>query len=168
MPGRPDFSQPGSRGSGQTVAVSNRPKITKVEQTGTATVGSGNNEIIELYAPSDAIYRAINMRLELGRGEAPSTPTAGTHEFDVLPAALSASEIMKGSSTYDTGLRWKYSMWDLANDAKRPVNGGAAFNAMKSLVATEDQPIQIYYKNHTDASISLDREYYFVFEEQSY
>jgi hypothetical protein len=168
MSGRPDFSQPGSQGSGQTVAVSNRPKITKVEQTGTATVGSGNNEIIELYAPSDAIYRAINMRLELGAGVAPSNPTSGAHEFDVLPAALDASEIMMGSSTFDAGLRWKYSEWDMANDRQKPTNGAAAFNAMKSLVATEDQPIQIYYKNKTDASISLDRDYYFVFEEQSY
>lgn len=162
MPGRPDFSNPGTQGSGQAMAVQNRPTISNVSSTQTTSVASSTTETVDIYAPSGATYRVLNMQLKV---PADATATTGTHEIGVKP--FGAFDVMWGESTYAADVWFTRSHWFSADSQTMPASEDATIDAMASLGATENGALQIYYRNSTDAAQDNNREYTFMFEEVS-
>lgn len=164
MPGK-QFATPGTKGSGETVAVSNRPEVAKVTATQTGSVGSGNNEFTYVYAPTGSIYRVRSLAMHV---PADGTATTGKHIVSMRSANLSSLQDLQGRANYNTDLQFQWSHWLSADVAAYPPNGAAAKMAVESGIATEDSAIGFKYVNETDAAQDNDRDYRFVAEENTY
>lgn len=162
MPGRPDFSTPGTGGSGQTVAVSNRPEIQKVTIEKTETLPSETLETVNFYAPSGSIYRLLAMEL-ICDGIGGST---GFHEFKLRPQNLT---LMKGKGDSTNRLAWQFNEWTgtSAND-ERPASTDAQVAAVNNAKGTETVPISFQYYNGADIDQTASRNYRILVAEESY
>ena len=161
MPGRADFSQPGTAGSGQTVAVNSRPEISTEISDQDATIPAGESETIEFYPPTGSTYKVIDMFFQ-----APAiSGTSGVHRVRVASVGILYSII--GESNYGDKLRINQSRWD-ATAKQQPSNEAALSSQIQSLRGTENSPISINYKNETDADQTSKRLYRLAVEEVSY
>lgn len=163
MAGRPDFSQPGSQGSGQTVAVSNRPEIHQFNLNQTADVASGGSQQTDLFAPSGSIYK---VRGHFFRADPPSTAASGGHE--VFLGATNSVGMLKGLSNYNTKLHWVCSRWKSADTEQAPSGEAAAIEALRSVRATENESLYYNYRNNTDVTQTNNRTISIIVEEERY
>lgn len=163
MTGRPDFSQPGSQGSGQTVAVQNRPELKSLDLTQTGSVSASTNEVVEVYAPTSSLYKVQGVRLKVN---ADATATSGTHSFTGVNHG--SIDVWTGSSTFDTKISYTASHWWDANNTQYPDTDAATLQAVQSMKATENTPIRIRYYNGTDAAQDNQRIIKLVVAEDGY
>lgn len=163
MAGRPDFSTPGTMGSGQTIAVSNRPELRTVDATQTGTLASGETEVTEVYAPTGSIYDSFNIFV---RVDNPSSAASGNHYVYVETSGNVRS--LFGKSDYATWVRFQHSAWMDANLEVWPTDEAAAMLAVGALKASENQPVRFSYNNQTDVEQPNDRIYKIAVEEQQY
>lgn len=163
MPGRPDFSQSGTAGGGQTVAVTERPEIIDNDVTKTANVAAGDVERVEFYAPTGAVWEAQNLYLD-----APSDGDAasGDHRFTVQSA--SGFTVTRGVSNYTEAVRFSLSHWKAASNSSSPSSDEAQLLAVQGLIATENKPIAVRYVNKMDVAQEKTREYRLPVKEVSY
>jgi len=165
MSGRPDFSQPGSQGSGQTVAVSNRPELVYEDIKKNTQVASGDIERVELYSPTGTVWDVQNMRLHV---TAPNNgETSGKNGLRVFSISGSIGVVM-GESTYNKDVDWKFGKWVSADNLQRPQSEEAQVAQKQLAQATEKSPLIFQYDNQTDVSNSETRQYRVVVEENSY
>lgn len=163
MPGRPDFTTPGSGGSGQTIATMNRPELQFEETIVSTSLLAGNSETIEVYAPTGSTYDVVNADL-LAR--APASATTGTHTM--RPQTIGGSIVTEGQSDYTQDVRFSRAFWERANGFAKPASEAAQGAAVRSMRATENQPLSVFYANNTDDSNDQDRKYRFTVSEASY
>jgi len=161
--GRPEFSQPGTQGGGQTVAVNNRPNIVKKSLTQTDTVAAGGSELVEVYAPAGSVYTLKQIQLDVaGIGSA----TQSDHRF-LLESAGHVYAVEASSSYADKLTVWKGS-YQNATNLKRPDSDAALVQQIQSMQATENQPIRVNYLNRTDADQTDQRDINMVLEKSEY
>jgi len=163
MPGRPEFSQPGTQGGGQTVATQNRPNIITLDETQTDTVSVGGSEVVEVYAPTGSVYnvKAIAMRCQPPDGAAD-----GDHRMYISTSG--GQRVLWGNSKFDNQIRYQYSVWLDANKSQYPNTEAAQALAEKGLKATEIKPIQFNYSNNTDVDQTNERVYNLLIEQVTY
>lgn len=162
MTGRPDFSQPGSSGSGQTVAVNARPELVHIDLTQTGSVASGGSESVDVFAPSGSMYTLDHMRV-LVRADA--TATTGSHDVSVTP--LNKLRALYGASTYNVDLAFGEGNWNSADSGQRPSGAEAQQRQMHHISGDENNPIRFVYDNESDAAQDNDREYEILAREDS-
>jgi|GEM_PF-3255394 len=163
MAGRPDFSQAGSQGSGQTLAVSNRPELQVIEASKTTTVNSDGSERVEIYAPTGSIYSVVECWIKI---VSPSGASTGSHFLNIRGAGAISS--ISGQSSHDININFLAGEFKSANESEIPTEPVNQHRQMTGLKATENRPIQINYINNTDAAHSSERIIKFVVEEDSY
>lgn len=163
MPGRPDFSSPGTYGGGQTVATTNRPELVTVLVENTTSLAAGSSERTEVYAPSGSVYNPTAMYL-LAKGD--PDWTSGSHSFNVRP--MDHFGTIRGQSDYNGQILFSRSYWVDGNSAKEPPDGGAQTQAVRALRATSSSPIVIVYNNNGDVAQDQKRVIRFVIEESEY
>lgn len=163
MAGRPDFTTPGSGGSGQTVATTSRPEVTHISQSNTASVAAGTSETVEIYAPVGSIYRVLSMDLSVA---ADATATTGDHQFKVQDSH--PISVLLGRSSGTTALIWRYGTWRSADLDKRPTDAVVALEQLFRMTATENAPIRVQYTNNTDAAQDNTRRTKMTMQEDSY
>lgn len=144
---RPEFSQPGTKGGGDTVAVNNRPEIVFEDLTQTSSLASGASETIQLFAPTGSVYTINQMRIHV---DADADWTTGSHKY-VLDSAGEVFTAL-GESTYTNTLRFERGWWQNADKTIQPNDRSAMVQQMQSLKATENAPIQFRYHNDADAA----------------
>lgn len=165
MPGRPEFSQPGTQGGGQTVAVNDRPKLTTVKKTNTDEVPAGQSESTDVYAPSGAVYNVVGMSF---RAKEPSLSgaTTGTHQINIY--SMNQVIMLVGKSDYQTEVYYNYGAFQNANQSQSPSDATAQAMAPGQLMADENGPITFTYINSTDVATTETREYTLVLEQRDY
>lgn len=159
MPGRPDFSTPGTNGSEQTVATTNRPEVESTDVTRRKTLSPGDEEQIEIFAPEGSIYRVKALFFRT-----PGPGGNGSHKLVVK----SQGEVtaLKAFSSAGDRLRHSGSTWEDATIKARPP--GSTAQAIANLRATADAPISLAYTNESDTDQTGTRSYLLTFEEVSY
>lgn len=163
MAGRQDFSAPGSKGSGQTVAVTNRPEMKEVVASVTGSVAAGASETVEVYAPTGSVYTARSMFLQVS---ADGNWASGDHVIKVKP--INSRDILYMQSDYLTDLLYQFGEIRSANNLSKPSTAELQRMVMGSLIATENSPITVEYRNRADAAQDNARNYEFTMEENSY
>jgi hypothetical protein len=164
MPGGgPPWSQRGTKGGGQTIAVNNRPKIVRKDLTQTTTLASGASETVELYAPSGSVYKIRALAITC---DVPGTATDGTHYFQIR--SLGNVAVLLGRSDYTSHLMWNNGHWFTANVRQEPNTEAAAIESIHGTMATADNPIRIEYWNNLDVDQTNERSIEFLIEEVSY
>lgn len=159
---RPEFSQPGTRNSGEHLAVQSRPGINYQDVSQTANVAAGASESVVVTAPVGAILRLRNLQMVApGIGAA----TTGTQGIEVKP--LNKLQAIRGTNTYNAELKFDRSQWDTAS-TEQPGSKAAQVAAMKGLIADETSGIAINYRNDTDGTQTSARTYKVLFEEVSF
>lgn len=163
MPGRPDFSQPGSRGSGQTVAMQSRPELEQLQIDPTTTIPAGETIRTEIYAPTGATYSVESL---YAHAQSIGSATTGNHVLWF--EGMGALGIIKGQSQYNSPVYWVYSGWRTADIEQAPSDPAAQIHAVQSLKATENTSFAIKYGNNTDAEQTNPPGYTLIIEEVSY
>lgn len=165
MPGRPDFSQAGSEGSGQTVAVTERPELKTVTANQTGSVSKGTEEVVELYAPAGSVYEVFNLLLV---ASADADAAAGNHVFEAAP--MNGRNALRGGSNFDTDLDFRAGVFLTADDASAtfPQNATSQTMMMQALRATENNPLVFRYENNLDVAQENQRNIEMQVEEVSY
>lgn len=161
--GRPQFSQSGTNGGGQTVATQSRPEIVSVNIEETSNVASGSDEITEVYAPTSAIYNVQNVQVYI---DPDADATTGDHELQFKP--LGDFTVTKGKSNYNTRIWYVGSAWESADIDQQPTANEAQLPAVQSLQATENSPITLRYINNTDVAQENNRLIDLIVEEVGY
>lgn len=163
MAGRPDFSTPGSQGSGQKIAVSQRPEINAVDNSQSGSVASGTTESVEFYAPAGAIwnFRAADLRVS-----APSGTSSGNHYMEV--SSIGGTLLLRGISTRTSDINFAGTAFKTADSDQSPGTQDAQTLALHSATATENSPVTYTYYNGTDVAQNNGRTYKAVVEEESY
>lgn len=167
MSGRPDFSTPGTAGSGQSLAVQQRPQVESETISRGTTVAAGSDDVVEIYAPVGSVYNFLQIDLRVG---AVSGASSGLHFFDVAAGntdALPVSELF-GRSDYTGDLEFRRMNWKDANDKAVPANEAATRSGVRNLRATENSPVTVTYSNDTDGDQTATRQITYVVEEVSY
>lgn len=163
MTGRPDFSQAGSNGSGQTVAVTQRPELTSINADTTTTVGSGATEITEVYAPTGSIYSVQALYMAC---TSDSNATTGDHTIHARP--MDFGTVLYGQANYNTTLEFGQGQWKSADVSKLPSDPAASATIVGQMRATEGSALVFKYENNTDAAQDNKRAYDLIVEETSY
>lgn len=164
MAGRPDFSNPGSQGSGQVLATNNRPEVKKVTATQTGSVAASSSETTEVYAPTGSIYNVLAMQVYV---PSDATATSGQHVMVIRPMGHFAT--LRGENTYAGDISYDRGHWNkVGTDGASPPDEAAQAEYVRALRATENSPITILYQNQTDAAQDNNRKILFVVEEVSY
>jgi len=164
MTGRPPWSQPGTDGGGQTVAVQNRPELVSKDYNQGGDLASNETEKIEIYAPEGSIYQVMAMRLE---ANIPESASDGMVRLDVSP--MSHIRTLVARSTYtESKIWWNHSQWMSPNDTELPSDASAQYHAMSDLIATSDSPITVRVENMLDVDITSSRSIQFIFEVSQY
>ena len=160
---RPEFSQAGTNGGGQTIAVNQRPKLHTLNLSQTREVVAGDTSTTEIYAPQGSTYQIEGAFLQVS-----GVPSSGSgrHTFDLKPMGSLIS--LRGVSSYSDELRWQFSHWSSATQTKLPADESAAMSAMRDLRATDSKPITVTYFNDTDSTQTEQRTIKFVVSEASY
>jgi len=161
--GRPPWSQAGTQGGGQTIAVNDRPELDQVEVRQTSTLGSDSTATTEIYAPEGSVYRILAMRIL-----APAPSGAGSGDHYIKLNTLGEVGVLFGSIGYDTDLWFTNSQWQNTMDEDYPNGAGETLEALQSLTATDDSPVSIVYRNRTDVDQTQTREVDLVVEEVTY
>jgi hypothetical protein len=160
--GSPQFSQRGTRGSGDKVAVSERPELKAITVNQSTTLASGEAETVEMYAPTGSTYEVAGMYLYC---TPPGDETSGSHNFQV--STLGAFNVTKATSGTGTDLLFDEGHWKRYTD-RFPSDETAAIESVHSLIATENSPIKFVYDNNFDVSQSNTRKFRIVVKENSY
>lgn len=163
MPGRPPWSQPGTQGGGQTVAVNNRPEIIGKHYEQSANLAPGAAEETAIFAPSNSVWKFRSAYIFV---PAPESATTGSHQYEVR--TTQGIMPLKGTSTYDTACVFHGLTWTAANSSKKPTTESAQEGAVRSLMATENQPVKVKYVNETDVTQSKKRKQNIAVEEVTY
>lgn len=163
MPGRPEFSQPGTEGGGQTVATQDRPEPVDFSVDTSETIAAGENETVEINPPEGAVYRLIALYT---RADPVDAATDGRQEMRVRPLATFMAT--RARATYDQPLSFESGHWIKADVQEDPPEKSAQQLAIQELIATKDSPIQIEYINNTDADQTANRSYRAVLEKRTF
>lgn len=163
MAGGPPWSQRGTNGGGQTVAINDRPAIKQVDKDQSGDVGQGNTEVVDIFAPSGSLYKVSSMFL---KAPADADWTSGSHDFRVI--STQGQKVMLGKSTYQDRLEWNFSNWIKATSSKTPSDNAATLMALHNVKATESESIRVKYNNNADAAQENTRNIRFEFEEVTY
>jgi len=164
MPGRPPWSQSGTRGSGQIIASTDRPEIETSKVTPSGDLAAGSSETTEIYAPTNAIYRLQSWRFQV---EPIGAATTGTHKYFLRPAGSGAFTAFIASSSFDNQVNVNPTIRS-ADKKKVPNSAHAQLQSLDDSIATENNPIQITYKNGTDAAQNSDRNVRLVLRRDDY
>ncbi|POG56682.1 hypothetical protein [Haloferax marisrubri] len=163
MPGRAPWGQAGTKESGETLAVNNRPKVLRKDLTQTSTLTAGESETVELYAPSGSVYTVKGAALI---AKPPSGATGGTHFFQV--ESLGKVAVLLGRSDYTAQVKWNNGHFFTANQTMEPAEESAAIQSFYGSMATADEPVRVEYYNNLDVDQTNERTIEFLIEEVSY
>jgi len=162
--GRPQFANPGSKGAlDEKVRVANRPEVSNITVENTDSVASGGTETIEFFAPSGSIYRVRALKMDV---PSVGSATTGTQRFALFP--MGAWAVMWGEGTYNNRTSFDRGYWWNADSISDPPTAAAQQAVVESALASENSPLEVKYKNDTDASQSGRRSVQLVVEEESY
>ena len=163
MPGRPDFSQAGTQGGGQTVAITERPEIQILDLDQTGDVSSGQLETIEVFAPTGSVYTVQQMFL---KAPAISGATGTAHIMYIgNTPKLNAT---RGDANPTSELMFRNGHWDKADVDKQPPDPAAVTLSLQTVTATENRPLKITYYNLTDNTQTSKRTIRLTVKEASY
>jgi len=165
MPGRPDFSQPGTDGGGQTVAMQSRPEIVNIDESTTDSVASGTVERIDIYAPTGSVWNLLGAYMT---APDPSSSGATTGDHTILCETAGQVRFLRGVSEYNERVSFDNGHWKRANKTEEPDSAGGQQTAIQAARADENKPLTIKYLNDTDSSQDGERKRRFTFEEVSY
>lgn len=155
MPGRPPWSQSGTQGGGQTVAVNERPEVKVQEFDQTTDLAAGASETVEVYPPKGAIWTMNGMRL---RAKGIGAATTGNHRFVLRHTTSPPITATYGEASYNNEVMFGNSNWTKAS-ASDPSDAKAQAEAVKAIRATENHPFIFEYQNDTDATQTKKRVY---------
>lgn len=162
--GGPQFGQPVLNDkTEQTVAVSDRPKIEHINATQSGTIGPGDEEEVEIYAPSGSVYfpQAIHIRCE-------EIPDATTGFQWMIFFTSGGVKVASGRASFDNNLIYQYQSWASADVTQQPEGDSGQARVPSALAATENQPIRFRYFNETDHEQPEDRTIELTVKEVSY
>lgn len=162
MPGRPPWSQPGTDGGGQSIAVNDRPDLVADDYTQTGSMSASSIETTEVYPPTGSIYNVQAMYIKV---PSIAAATGGNHHVRIQEG--DKPYVLEGDSNYDTIIRWDFSQWMDAG-TQNPSDPVAQGNAVRALRSDSAIPIKFVYYNGTDAAQDGDREYQLVLERRDY
>lgn len=161
--GRPELSTPGTRSSGDNVAVQDKPNIKTIEIDNTDTLPSGANENTYIYAPEGAVYRVVAMSYDV---DEPANSSSGTH-FMYLTSGESVL-VTRGEASYNLRLRFSRHFWKNADNQVDPTNEAAQASAVQSCVADSEAGLRFSYYNQTDVDQTNSRSIRLVVEERRF
>jgi len=163
MPGRPEFSQPGTRKSGETVAVNSRPDVKLVDETQNLTIPVDGNAAVEVYAPTDSVY---NVRGMVIRTPDPSEDGATTGTLTAQVKTTGSLSMLKAKEGPEGGPVWANGVWKASS--QEPANEAAQVASLQAMKATDDSSFRWEMFNNTDVEVSGEFELIVVVEEVSY
>ncbi|WP_430639196.1 hypothetical protein [Haloferax volcanii] len=159
MPGRPPWSTPGTRDGNERVAS----EITTFKQLDTkrktynqtGDVAIGEEESVQIYAPSGAIWRVVGVSVHIYPPENSSGTAATSGDHTLYFRNLGGEwyeAALEGKSHYDSPLRLANGNWYNADKKQKPNDGGAQLAQMRSFRLTSDDPLTVSYRNDTDVT----------------
>lgn len=164
MSGGKPWATRGTRGSEETLAVNDRPEFETKDVTQTSDVASGGTEVVEVYAPTDSLYRLLWMDVKV---QPPGSATANDHRMEVKPADPGPQGLI-GFSDYQTKIEFNNRVWQSANSYQQPSNEAAQGANVAALRASNSLPLTFKYSNNTDVTQSNQRRIRLVLERSDY
>jgi len=166
MPGRAPWGASGTKGSGETIAVNNRPGVEIIDLSQTETVDAGSGQISELYAPEGSIYQVLSFRATAPN---PTGSSDGQHRFSIYfdTGFGLKNDLTEGVSYAGTNVKWNFSGWTEFDEAN-PSNQAAQAALTSKMKATDSEPLVFFYDNQTDVQQTEKRTLYVAVEEVSY
>jgi len=161
--GRPEFSQPGTQGGGQTVAVNNRPEpvIETVEKT--SSLPKDTWETTEIFPPDGAVWtvQALSIRVD------PDPDwTQGKHRLAI------DQENGFGVSIADfdhvDAVEFSQSAWGNTATSTTPETESATIEAIHNMMADETKPLIFNYRNEADGPQDNPRQFTVAVKEVTY
>jgi hypothetical protein len=112
---------------------------------------SGGTATITITPPAGELWRVKGLYINLAP---PSGATSGTHEIRVYQLSETVLFYLYAASNYGDQIRIRGGYIDVATatNGKLPTTEQAQQNAILNLVATNDVPLGIFYKNSTDVA----------------
>lgn len=160
--GRPEFSQPGTKGSGESVAVQDRPNIKTIEVNNSETLTSGSSENTRVYAPENAVYRVIAMGY---KAPAPPNASSGSHYMYLVSGETAL--ITRGVQNSTDTLQYTRNYWKQSSTAD-PTTEIAQSNAVQASVADANNGLRFTYSNQSDVDQTETRTIKLVIEERRF
>lgn len=164
MPGIPPYSQPGTNGGGQTVAVTQRPELERLNLDQTSSVASGSSQTTSIYAPAGSVYSVQDLALDC---HPDGNASSGSHLFRVFPLG-GALQSLQGQSDNTLGVKFAWGYWVEGNQKKEPTDPAVQNMQATSLKATSNASIDIQYTNNLDVAQDNKRVIRVIVEEASY
>ena len=126
-------------------------KFVNADMTGTVNsmLGEGTN----IHAPANTIWTIL--ALDLGVNPVAGS-ASGTHDFNVLSESNSIN-LLRGSSVYNSSVRYGYGYWESADSAQQPVDEITQRMVMVGLVIDDTDGLRVTYNNLTNANQTANR-----------
>ena len=147
MPGGKQFATPGTKGSGEKVAVSERPEVLNIEADSANSIASGDSYTVDVFAPTGSIYQVFGL---VAVGPTDNNETAGYHRWRIQDVTNYAQ--LDFESDYTEAVAYDRSHIRVANQKQLPSTEIAQQNQVHQMRATEDSAISLVYDNETDTS----------------
>lgn len=163
MSGGKPWSQRGTKGGGEHIAVQERPSLVSLNLDQTTSLASGGVEKVEVYAPSGSVYRLTNTRIVI---PADGTWTTGDHTLQFR--SVGGRQVLHGRSDYATKIQFQFAEWVSANVQKWPTTAAAQQQVLSSVSADENNALVLQYHNDADAAQDNAREIELILDEVSY
>lgn len=162
MPGRPDFTTPGTGGSEQTVAINNRPEFRFVTLDQTGDVSAPGGSVSELYAPAGSVFQVNTVIFECPKV---SNGDTGVHRVSMFGGGNLKDLTLFNSA--DSTLKMREGT-PQAGTTTFPAPGKGLTQQIERLFATENEPLRFKYFNGGDTTQTGTREIKVVVKELSY
>lgn len=157
--GRPQFAASGTNKSGEKVAVSDRPDVKESDQTQSGSVASGATESVDVFAPTDTIWRVVAFKTIIN---ADADATSGTHKLRIDAFGI---QYLSGKSNHSSSIVFNKGRWENADSNQAPSGNVEQQAQMRALRADEDSAITLAYDNNTDAAQENNRQHKLIVEE---
>lgn len=163
MSGGKPWGTRGTLGSGETLAINNRPDVQTLDVSQTGSVASGSTEKVEVYAPTGSVYEFRNVKFQVN---ADANATSGDHQIQVRPVNQMAA--LRGKSNYNTKVQADGGGWRTADLIDWPQTEAGFMATINNLRATDSKALTLTYVNNTDAAQDNERTYQLYYGEVSY
>lgn len=161
----PPWAQRGTRGSGESIAVQNRPEIDIVDKTRSTEIGAGGGtETVSVYAPEGAIYSPIQVFAYI-----PADPDATGGADNQLKYRYGLSNsLLVATSNPTSDLLIGYGKVEKADSSQTPPEPELQNRVLMNARATPEEPINFSFINGANAPHNEERQYKFVFIKEAY
>lgn len=135
--------------------VAPRPKLKSLNYDQTGTLAAGGSETATVQPDAGKIWYVWNLSF---RVDAPPGASSGIHTFRVRDYTDGMWWVYMRSN-YNTALRLMSMTWESADIAHYPDDRSAFTQAIRSIVASHDNPVYLAYWNGTNADQTNARRY---------